>query len=164
MSEERERRLAELWDRSEIEQVIQRLARATDGRDSAAICACYHPGATDDHGAFRGTAEEFAAWVPAALAPFAATQHFLSPSRIELAGDTARAETYCTAHHLFPPSDPGGERDSIMGLRYCDRFERRGGPWRIRERVCVWDYTYIVPVREKWPFGPGWQLGRPESF
>jgi ketosteroid isomerase-like protein len=155
------RRLRELWDLREIEQVILRLARATDRRDSEAILACYHEGAVDDHGAFRGSAAEFAAWVPKTLAIFAATQHFLSPPRIELEGDAARCETYCTAHHLFPPEDPGGARDAIMGLRYVDRFERRAGAWRIARRTCVWDYTYIVPASDRWPFGPEWRLGRP---
>ncbi len=157
-----ESRLRELWDHHEIEQVILRLARATDRRDAEAIRACYHPDAIDDHGAFRGSPAEFAEWVPKTLALFASTQHFLSPPRIEVAGDVAHCETYCTAHHVFPPEDPGGARDSIMGLRYCDRFERRGGAWRIARRTCVWDYTYVVPAAERWPFGPGYQLGRPD--
>jgi|SRR5215510_2305689 len=154
-------RLDALTSRLEIEQVILSLARATDRREVAAIRACYHSDAHDDHGAFSGSGAEFAEWVPKALGPFAATQHVLSPPRIELDGDVAHAETYCTAHHVYPASDPGGERDSIMGLRYLDRFERRGGVWRIASRRCVWDYTYIVPVDDKWPLGPGFRLGSP---
>src|SRR5688572_30353784 len=184
----RERWLDELVSLREIEQVILGLARATDRRDAEAIRACYHADAFDDHGAFQGGPAEFAAWVPQVLAMFAATQHVLSPPRIELDGDVAHSETYCTAHHVTPPSDPGGERDSVMGLRYVDRFERRLMPetehgsaptplasgdglpgrqsrrpqaWRIARRTCVWDYTYIVPVTDKWPFGPGFRLGRP---
>ena len=188
-------RLDDLVCRHEIEQVILRLARATDRRDPEAIRSCYHADAFDDHGAFQGGPAEFAEWVPLALAPFAATQHFLAPPRIEREGDVAHCETYCTAHHVFPPSDPGGERDSVMGLRYLDRFERRPpapagdlangqsrhpgppasggglasgqsrhpglGVWRIARRTCVWDYTYIVPVADKWPLGEGFRLGRP---
>ena len=108
-------RLDELCCRHEIEQVISSLARATDRRDPEAIRSCYHADAFDDHGAFQGSPAEFAEWVPKALAPFAATQHFLAPPRIERDGDIAHCETYCTAHHVFPPSDPGGERDSVMG-------------------------------------------------
>ena len=154
-------RLDLLTSRHEIEQVILGLARATDRRDSEAIRRCYHADAHDDHGAFQGSGAEFADWVPKVLAPFAATQHVLSPPRIELDGDVAHAETYCTAHHVYPPGDPGGERDSVMGLRYLDRFERRGGVWRIARRSCVWDYSYIVPISDKWPLGPGFRLGRP---
>jgi len=171
--------LGELTSRHEIEQVILRLARATDRRDAEAIRACYHADAFDDHGAFQGGPAEFAEWVPKVLAMFAATQHFLAPPRIELDGDVAHCETYCTAHHVTPPDDPGGERDSVMGLRYVDRFERRpptppasgdglpGGQsrrpeWRIARRTCIWDYTYVVPVTEKWPLGPEFRLGRPD--
>ena len=180
--------LDELFCRHEIEQVILRLARATDRRDPEAIRACYHADAFDDHGAFQGSPAEFAEWVPKVLAMFAATQHFLAPPRIELDGDVAHCETYCTAHHVTPADDPGGERDSVMGLRYLDRFERRPPTppgavsearrpqpatalqpasrgvqsWRIARRTCVWDYTYIVPAADKWPLGPGFRLGRPD--
>jgi hypothetical protein len=180
--------LDDLLSRQQITDVIQRLARATDRRDSEAIRACYHADAFDDHGAFQGGPDAFAAWVPKVLALFASTQHFLAPPRIELDGDVAHCETYCTAHHVTPASDPAGERDSVMGLRYLDRFERRVDPtpfgepptppasadglpigrsrrpqaWRIAKRTCVWDYTYIVPVTDKWPLGPGFRLGRPD--
>jgi hypothetical protein len=180
--------LDEIGSRHEIEQVILRLARATDRRDPEAIRACYHADAFDDHGAFQGGPAEFAEWVPKVLAMFAATQHVLSPPRIELDGEVAHCETYCTAHHVTPASDPAGERDSVMGLRYVDRFERRPVPeaagrldstppvsggslpavqsrrreWRIARRSCVWDYTYIVPAGDKWPLGPGFRLGRPD--
>jgi ketosteroid isomerase-like protein len=159
---ERERRLDELLCRHEIEQVILRLARATDRRDAEAIRACYHADAFDDHGAFQGGPAAFAEWVQKVLSIFAATQHFLAPPRIDLDGETAHAETYCAAHHLYPPDDPGGARDSVMGLRYLDRFERRGGVWRIARRSCVWDYSYIVPAGEGWPLGRGFRLGRPD--
>jgi ketosteroid isomerase-like protein len=159
--DEHARALAGLIYRQEIEQVILGLARATDRRDVEAIRSSYHADAVDDHGAFQGSGAQFAEWVPKALAPFAATQHLLSPPRIELDGDVAHAETYCTAHHVYAPDDPGGERDSIIGLRYVDRFERRGGQWRIARRRCVFDYSYIVAVVERWPFGPGFRLGSP---
>jgi hypothetical protein len=180
--------LDELTSRHEIEQVILRLARATDRRDAEAIRACYHADAFDDHGAFQGGPAEFAEWVPKVLAMFAATQHFLSPPRIELDGDVAHCETYCTAHHVTPPSDPDGARDAVMGLRYVDRFERRFVPsagdesaptppasggdlpggqsrrpvWRIARRTCVWDYTYLVPAGNQWPLGPSYRRGRPD--
>ena len=176
--------LDELRSRHEIEQVILRLARATDRRDADGIRACYHADAFDDHGAFQGSPAEFAEWVPKVLAMFASTQHFLAPSRIELDGEVAHCETYCTAHHVTGPDDPGGARDAVMGLRYVDRFERRvpapdlptppasggelpGGPsrrpqWRIARRTCVWDYTYIVPAGDAWPLGPEFRRGRPD--
>ena len=158
-------RVEELLARDEIRAVVMRLARATDRRDPAEIRACYHPDAIDDHGAFKGTGAEFAEWVPATLAIFEATQHFLGNHDCLVTGDVATGETYCTAHHIFPGSDPGGARDSVMGLRYLDRFERRDGVWKIARRVCAYDYQYIVPFGERWPMEPdqGWTLGSPDS-
>jgi hypothetical protein len=104
--------------------------------------------------------------VLANLPHFAATMHFLGNTRIELAGDAAWSETYCVAHHLFRPDDPDGERDLVLGLRYFDRFERRaaqpGGEWRwkIALRRCVFDWSYTVPIAEKWPFAADFTVGR----
>jgi hypothetical protein len=47
-----------------------------------------------------------------------------------------------------------------MGLRYVDRFERRGdGPWLIAKRVCVWDYAYAVHD-DRWHLPPSYVPGR----
>jgi hypothetical protein len=150
----------DLESREEIRDVLVRLARGTDRRDPELIRSCYHADGFDDHGAFRGSPEAFAAWVPEILAPFAATMHVLGNVSIDQRGDIAFVETYGTAHHVFPADDPGGARDGIMGLRYVDRFERRdGGPWRIARRVCVWDYAYAVRD-ERWSLPPEYVPGR----
>ena len=151
-----------LLAKDEIRTVLMRLARGTDRRDEELIRSCYHPDGFDDHGGYRGDPAGFAAWVPKTLAMFEATMHVLGNVSIELDGDVAHCETYCTAHHVFPPEDPGGARDSVMGLRYLDRFERReGAGWRIARRVCAFDYTYIVPIAERWPLEPPFIRGRP---
>lgn len=150
----------DLESREEIRDVLMRLARATDRRDSELIRSCYHPDGFDDHGAFRGSPAEFADWVPEVLSSFAATMHVLGNIAIDQRGDTAFVETYCTAHHVFAADDPGGARDGVMGLRYVDRFERRdAGPWLIAKRVCVWDYAFAVP-HERWALGPEYVPGR----
>lgn len=59
-----------------------------------------------------------------------------------------------------------GERDLVLGLRYFDRFERRGaqpgGPlrWKIALRRCVFDWSYTIPIAEKWPFAEHFTVGR----
>ena len=153
-------RLQELVDREEIRSVLMQLARGTDRRDPELIFSCYHPDGFDDHGAYRGGAAGFAEWVPKTLAMFETTMHVLGNIHIEIDGDVAETETYCTAHHVFPPDDAGGQRDAIMGLRYLDRFERRGGPWRIARRICVFDYTYIAAAVGRWPLDPPFVRGR----
>jgi hypothetical protein len=75
----------------------------------------------------------------------------------------AHVESYCTAHHVFPPEDPGGTRDAILGLRYLDRFERRdGGAWLISSRLCAYEYSLCVPAGDAWPLDPPFVRGRPD--
>jgi hypothetical protein len=155
-----------LLAKDEIRGVLADLARGTDRLDGELIRRCYHADALDDHNAFRGGPVEFADWVLANLPHFAATMHFLGNMRIELAGEQAWCETYCVAHHLFRPDDPQGERDLVLGLRYFDRFERRSAQpgaaprWKIALRRCVFDWSYTVPIAEKWPFAPDFTVGR----
>jgi hypothetical protein len=158
--------IAELLAREEIRGVLMDLARGTDRLDAELIRSCYHPDAQDDHNAFRGGPAEFADWVLANLTHFAATMHFVGNVRIDLAGDAAWSEAYCVAHHLFRPDDPDGERDLVLGLRYFDRFERRAAQpghaprWKIALRRCVFDWSYTVPIAEKWPFAGDFTVGR----
>jgi hypothetical protein len=158
--------LAALLAKEEIRGVLMDLARGTDRLDGELIRSCYHADARDDHNVFRGGPAEFADWVLATLPHFAATMHFVGNVRIEITGDIAWSEAYCVAHHLFRPDDPDGERDLVLGLRYFDRFERRAAQpgselrWRIALRRCVFDWSYTVPIAEKWPFAEDFTVGR----
>ena len=40
----------------------------------------------------------------------------------------------------------GSDHDSVAGLRYVDRFERRDGEWRIAKRQIVIDWQRDDPV------------------
>ena len=137
--------LDELIARAEITDVIQRLARGTDRLDRDLMASCYHPDGFDDHNSFRGSGEEFADWACEVLPHFAATTHFIAMPHIRRDGDVARVDTYCVAHHVGHPGEDGMATDMVMGLRYVDRFERRGGEWRIARRVCAFDWNYTVP-------------------
>ena len=46
-----------------------------------------------------------------------------------------------------------------MGLRYVDRFERRNGQWKIKKRVCAFDWTYYVDGARSWRFGDDFCVG-----
>jgi len=63
------------------------------------------------------------------------------------------------AYHWAPPYDDP-ESNFSTGSRYVDRFERRGGEWRISERTCVRNWLRVevgsgelqVPTVENgWP-------------
>lgn len=130
--------LTALLQREKIRDCIVRLARGEDRRDPAAITAAYWPDSTTDYGVFRGSFDEYLAWVTPGSPAIPVTQHVLGQSLIELDGETARVETHVTSYHRI---DTGGEhRDTVVGGRYLDRLEKRGHAWRIAERTMLYDW------------------------
>ena len=154
--------LDDLLAREEIADVVKALARGTDRLDRELMASCYHPDGTDDHNVFRGTGTAFAQWVVDTLPHFQATMHFIGPPRIRNDPDgRAQVDTYCVAHHVSKPDDAGRQTDMVLGLRYVDRFERRGGTWLIAARVCAFDWSHTVefdPARG-FQFESTWTLG-----
>jgi len=146
--------IEELVAHHEIRDVLARYTRGIDRMDRELVLSCYHAGAYDDHGAFQGTAEEFADWVAEALSYFDTTTHFLGQQLVELEGDRAHSETYCVAYHRRAARDGEEGHDLWMGLRYVDRFERRDGEWRIADRRCAFDWTRHDPITEEWQLPP----------
>jgi hypothetical protein len=137
-----------LLDRQAIRDVVLRYCRGIDRLDLELVRACYHPDATDDHGTFRGTRDEYVAWVAGVLQRFTSTMHLVGNQLVELAGDVARSETYGVAyHHGDPPDDR--RRNFTTGFRYVDRFERRDGEWRIATRVAVREWTHTVTADQQ---------------
>jgi hypothetical protein len=137
MSQELELLLAE----RAIERVLTSYSRGVDRFDFELVRSCYWPDGTDDHGSFVGTVDEFIAFVEQSLHRFERTAHFLRNMLIDVDLDTgiARPETYAVAFHRYTDAD-GHPCDMWAGLRYVDRFERRGVEWRIRARVCAYDW------------------------
>ncbi|WP_019180130.1 nuclear transport factor 2 family protein [Microbacterium yannicii] len=148
--------LEDLIDKQDIQEVILRYVHGVDRLDWELVRDCYWPDAVDDHGAFRGDPEGFIEWGRCLKASTVSTTHQVSPSLIVLDGDHAQVETYCLAFHR--QEIDRGARDAVMGVRYADRFERRGGQWRILERTAIWDWLRVddvaVPADEEWSFGP----------
>lgn len=74
------------------------------------------------------------------------TRHVVDQPLLEAVSDvTARGETYCTAHHIFPYDD--GHRDKRVAIRYQDTFARVEDSWLFSRRELVVDFTETVPVR-----------------
>ena len=130
-----------------IKRVILQYSRAVDRYDFDALAACYWPEGTDDHGSFKGSAAEFVEWNKGALGRFDMTNHFLGNMLVEvdLDADRAKAETYAVAYHRFTDAE-GQLTDMIAGLRYVDVFERRGGDWKILERVIAYSWRRTDPA------------------
>lgn len=130
--------LQTLLDRENIRDCLVRLARGEDRRDAALISTAYWPDARSDYGVFEGSFAEYLAWVVPGADAITNTQHVLGQSMIELTGDRARVETQVISYHRV---DMGaGERDTCIGGRYLDQFERRNGEWRIAHRLMLYDW------------------------
>ncbi len=142
-----------LLDRQAIRDVVLRYCRGIDRLDLELVRSCYHADATDEHGTFTGTRDEYVDWVGGVLNRFTGTMHVVANQLVELDGDRARSETYGVAyHHGDPPDDH--RRNFTTGFRYVDRFERRGGEWRIAARVAVREWTHRVTPEQQWLIPP----------
>jgi hypothetical protein len=138
----------QLLDRQAIADVVLRYCRGIDRLDLELVRACYHPDATDEHGTFTGTRDEYVEWVAGILERFTGTMHVVANQLIEVDGEQARSETYGVAYHWGDPPDDH-RRNFTTGFRYVDRFERRDGEWRIARRVAVREWTHVVPAEQQ---------------
>ena len=156
--------LQRLIDRAEIHDLMMRYARGVDRGDWDLVRSVYHPDAFDDHGDFKGDVDGFIAFASDRVGPLPQCMHFLGNCLIEFASDdVAAVETYfMTAHTLDARGQKAygaGDGSEPMQLssygRYADRVERRGGPWRIAHRVCVFEATRLhvgkaPPIKTDW--------------
>jgi hypothetical protein len=126
----------ELLIREHLRDVMRHYARAVDRVDLDGIRACYHPDAIDERGPYRGPVEGFYEYLasPRGLSMFESTRHSITDQAIEVHGSTAFSETTVIAYHRLP-----GEH-YIIGIRYLDRFESRGGDWRVAHRKVAYDW------------------------
>lgn len=125
-------------DRENIRECLTRLARGEDRRNAELITASYWPDSITDYGVFQGDFAAYLAWVVPGADAITNTQHVLAQSFIELNGDKAKVETQVISYHRV---DMGaGERDTVIGGRYLDVFEKREGEWRIAQRTMLYDW------------------------
>lgn len=145
--------LRELLDRNAIQDAMARYARAVDRSDWEGVRAAYHPDAYDDHGEFKGSVDDLIPYLQKLLT-VQGGMHFLGNCLIEFAGDDlAVVETYFVSQRLRPATDKDvdcGPGDAVCRFgwgRYCDRFERRDGEWRVARRLVVMDAIYSTVAR-----------------
>lgn len=132
--------IAELRDRQAIRDLIAQYCRGIDRADYALVRSVYAHDGVDHHTGFSGSADDYVEWVRQRSAPFTGTMHNVGTHIATIAGDTATAETYGTAHHWGEPSDDP-RLNFTSGFRYLDRLRREDGEWRIVERFAVREWT-----------------------
>jgi hypothetical protein len=169
--------LQALIDKDQIRDVLLRYARGVDRRDWTLVRAAFFEDGHDDHADFKGTRDEFVAWVrerhdsPGLLT----STHFLGNCLVEFASDSVAAvETYFAARLEIAPTasehramldakhanSAHNSRVEVFG-RYVDRFEKRDGEWRIAQRRSVFDaiQSQSVDAADN-ALNPAWLLGR----
>lgn len=154
--------LQSLLDREAIRDCLFGYCRGIDRADEAALRAAYWDDATDCHGAWNGSAAGFIDQALARLRQGGRRVHQVTNIAIELHGDTAAVESAFFALQA-PAATPA--RETFLCGRYLDRFERRGGAWRIAARTVVYDW---IEERERPElaqddaalFGPRQPVGR----
>lgn len=148
-----ENALQRLLDKDEIRDLMARYARGVDRGDWDAVRDVYHPDAHDDHGDYKGGLDGFIAFGSSRTGGATQVMHFLGECLIEFAStDVAIVETYFfTAHSLGPEGQEEyavGDGTSPVQIsqygRYVDRIERRDGPWRIANRIVIFEATRLV--------------------
>lgn len=144
-------------DREAIRDVLAAYAHAIDRRRWEMMERLFHTDATFRFGLVQGDWRSFVDQARAIIDPCLATQHQLGQTLFGFEGDSlCHTETYMTAMHTIPPGypmtaafpDKGVIYSGIVAGRYVDRFEKRGGVWRIAKRVVVMDWNLNQPSTE----------------
>ncbi len=153
--------LQALLDKQAITEVLYRYARACDRGDLDLMRACFHADAMRDEGHTHLPMSEYIdKWAALIVHPARVVTHSLSNVLVEVEGDCAQAE----AHVLnFTRLKKDGEKfDTLTMSRFIDRFERRGGVWRIAVHRVVYDWNHEMPFAETW--GRGLMAAAPEAL
>lgn len=137
----------ELAARWAIATNLARHSRGVDRNGLDLLRSAYHPEATVAYGMFDGEAAAFAAVLTDASAGSPVTLHRTSNMAIRVAGERARSESYVIAY-ARTPDEGGGWVQRLIGGRYLDRHERRGGSWRLSHRAYVLDWNMNVRAPE----------------
>lgn len=133
-------RLQELWDHHEIRQLLATYCHGCDRADEAEMASVYARESFDDHGPNKCDGKRFAALILAeARVSTRVVSHLLGQSLIRVSEETAAAETYFVATLIA--DTPEGERLTQLGGRYVDTLVQEDGAWRIKERLCVRDWS-----------------------
>ena len=141
-----------------VRDAVMRFARGLDRMDHALMASAFHADATVDLGAiFVGPVAQFLDVTMVHQARQRDVQHMVGNMLVRVDGAHATAESYELARHKSPVN--GEMVDLVLAMRTLDRFERRGGEWRIVHRRKLVDWARALQgqdlVLEKSPLARG---------
>ena len=141
-----EAEVRDLVARRDINAAIQRYMRGQDRLLPELQKTAFHDDAYVDCGLYAGSASGFVDFAQGFLAQMRGSQHLIGQVTIEVAGDVANGEVYFIAWHRLVEDDT--EKDLFVCGRYIDRYEQRGGAWRIADRRELIDWARTDPAAD----------------
>ncbi|MEL7128995.1 MAG: nuclear transport factor 2 family protein [Pseudomonadota bacterium] len=134
--------------KQEIFELSATYMRALDRLDAELMKSVYHPDATFEIGIYSGDGDGFTAFAMEALGPHERNHHMLGQANIDVEGDVAFGEIYFQAFHRV--HEEGGDQDFVVLGRYVDRYEKRGGAWKMTHRTELFDFSQELPASDHW--------------
>jgi hypothetical protein len=150
-------RLVNLLEKQAIYEVLLKIAAGVDRFDADLLSACVHSDAVLDMGGAEPVSGAAFAAMKAPAEPPIGRMHLVANPVIEVDGDQARCSSYIVSCQEL--AQGSGSETRLRAGRYLDRFERRGGVWKLARRTLVDEWGRIDPVKRTAPKGR--HRGRP---
>lgn len=131
-----------------IHELICNYMRGLDRLMPDLVRAVFHDDATTDYGTYKGDRDGFVAFAMGFLKDHLSTHHMLGQCHIDVEGDVAFGEIYFQAHHRT--REGVVEKDFFVAGRYIDRYEKRGGIWKIAHRTGLTDWARLEDDADPW--------------
>ncbi|MBH81759.1 MAG: hypothetical protein CMQ49_14720 [Gammaproteobacteria bacterium] len=143
--------LREAIDKQAIRDLSMLYCRAVDRIDADLLPRIFHDDATVAYGTYDGPISGFAEGVLGHLQTMERTFHSLGNQLIVVDGDRAIGEIYVFAYLCTRKQEE--LEDTLLVGRYLDRYERRGGAWKISHRAYVMDWNQNQTNSSVWEEG-----------
>lgn len=144
---DRQVRLDGLLDKEDIFACLTRMSRGSDRCDRTLFLSACHADAVIAAGPFVGGPQELFDWSSQLQASmYRTTLHTLMNFTCDIDGDTGHAETYYLFVGCIAASQGQEDTNLLAGGRYVDRFDRRGGEWRLAVRNNFIEWTSALPA------------------
>jgi hypothetical protein len=141
--------------------VLYRYCRGIDRRDYDPVRSSYESTVTDGRGRFRDPLTAFGDLFRTELTGFCSATHFNGNVLIDVAGDSATAESCVIAFLRMPPETGKPACDPTTCLRYADQFAWTTAGWRISARTCVLDWSGADLIDHRLELPASFTLGQP---
>jgi hypothetical protein len=156
--------LPDLLDREAITQLVRWERYCRDQGRFDELAGCFMPDSRVRLSWFEGSGSAFAEASRRVAEGGFRSFHLIFPTRIELAGDRALAESYGEIH---APNRLGTVEVVLRShVRFLSRAQRTPEGWRLASLDCIYQYDAMTPAdpRESLPLAPDALQGLRSSY